>query len=150
MEPPMTTDTPKGSGEQINAIRKILADHNQPALSTPALWAIARYFAVPAPDAVEAVARAIAHAAWERMDEAREWDDLDEDGRDSYRHDDRAALSALPAQRDGVVHELTDVEAEAALTSEGIYVWGPDGERFERMFNVVMSARKTAPAGGGE
>ena len=33
-------------------------------------------------------------------------------------------------------------EIEAALTSEGIYVWGPDGERFERMFDVVMIGRR--------
>ena len=37
--------------------------------------------------------------------------------------------------------DLTDVEVEAALTSEGIHVWGPDGERFERMFAVVMKMR---------
>lgn len=94
-------------------------------------------------------------------------------GRETFIDDERyfkANWKALPGLRAVVVEEaqnwlaslpqaqggdrdaagLTDVEAEAALTSEGIFVWGPDGERFERMFNVVMSARKTAPAGGGE
>ena len=37
--------------------------------------------------------------------------------------------------------DLTDVEAEAALTSEGIHVWGPDGDRFQRMFATVMKMR---------
>lgn len=39
---------------------------------------------------------------------------------------------------------LDDVgfEVEAALQSEGIFVWGPDGERFERMFEVVMNIRR--------
>lgn len=40
-----------------------------------------------------------------------------------------------------VDHEVTDVEIEDALKSEGIYVWGPDGERFQRMFAVVMKLR---------
>lgn len=34
------------------------------------------------------------------------------------------------------------VEIETALTTEGIYVWGPDGERFERMFEAVMARRR--------
>lgn len=38
--------------------------------------------------------------------------------------------------------ELTDVEIEAALATEGIYVWGPDGEKFERMFRAVMHPRE--------
>lgn len=33
-------------------------------------------------------------------------------------------------------------EIETALTTEGIYVWGPDGERFERMFEAVMTKRR--------
>jgi len=37
--------------------------------------------------------------------------------------------------------QLADYEAEAALASEGVYVWGPDGEEFERMFRVAMEAR---------
>lgn len=41
--------------------------------------------------------------------------------------------------------ELTDIEMETALTSEGIHVWGPDGERFERMFAVVMKSRAIDP-----
>lgn len=41
-------------------------------------------------------------------------------------------------------YELSDIEAEDALTSEGIFVWGPDGERFERMFAVVMKRREAA------
>lgn len=43
--------------------------------------------------------------------------------------------------REGLESELADTEAEDALTSEGIGTWGPDGERFERMFAVVMKAR---------
>lgn len=49
-----------------------------------------------------------------------------------------AELEAMEA----LLGPLDDVGAEAttALTSEGIYVWGPDGERFECMFNVVMAS----------
>ena len=62
-----------------------------------------------------------------------------------------ALLAALVAERDGLAaklaridcHELTDVEIEAALTSEGVHTWGPDGERFERMFRAAMKARTT-------
>jgi len=39
---------------------------------------------------------------------------------------------------------LSDCEKEEALISEAIYVWGPDGERFERMFDVVMKSRIAA------
>jgi hypothetical protein len=46
--------------------------------------------------------------------------------------------------------KLLDYEIEEALVSEGIYVWGPDGERFERMFAVVMNARRAAIAAMGE
>lgn len=42
---------------------------------------------------------------------------------------------------DALRNELTDVEVEDALTSEGVFVWGPDGERFERMFKRVADAR---------
>lgn len=35
----------------------------------------------------------------------------------------------------------SDVEMEAALTGEGIYTWGPDGDRFLRMFAAVMAIR---------
>ncbi len=38
--------------------------------------------------------------------------------------------------------ELEDVEVEAALNSVGITVWGPDGERFQKMFAAAMSARQ--------
>jgi hypothetical protein len=50
--------------------------------------------------------------------------------------------------REGLAPDLTDTEAEDALTSEGIGTWGSDGERFERMFAVVMKAR--AALKGGE
>ena len=42
---------------------------------------------------------------------------------------------------DALNEQLTDVEIEDALVSEGIHTWGPDGERFERMFAVVMKLR---------
>lgn len=34
------------------------------------------------------------------------------------------------------------IEIEDALVSEGIFTWGSDGERFERMFEVVMTQRR--------
>lgn len=37
--------------------------------------------------------------------------------------------------------DVEDFEIEPALNAEGIFVWGPDGERFLRMFGVVMRAR---------
>lgn len=43
--------------------------------------------------------------------------------------------------------DLSDFEVETALTSEGIFCWGPDGERFERMFSVVMKARAAGEEG---
>lgn len=60
-----------------------------------------------------------------------------------------AEVAAIRVERDALEDrledvlspEVTDVEIEDALTSEGIYVWGPDGERFERMFAIVMKSR---------
>lgn len=54
-----------------------------------------------------------------------------------------AASSAKRAERAEklLAQDLTDVEVEAALTSEGILTWGPDGEIFERMFGIVMALR---------
>lgn len=46
----------------------------------------------------------------------------------------RIAEEALAAK-------LSDCELEDALTGEGIVVWGPDGERFARMFEKVMASR---------
>lgn len=46
-------------------------------------------------------------------------------------------------------HELSDCEIEDALKSEGIFVWGPDGERFQRMFAVVMKLRMDREPGNG-
>lgn len=43
---------------------------------------------------------------------------------------------------DALTTEIDDVEIEDALVSEGIHVWGPDGERFQRMFAVVMKLRR--------
>lgn len=37
---------------------------------------------------------------------------------------------------------LLDFEIEDALKAEKIYVWGPAGEQFERMFKVVMDLRR--------
>lgn len=45
------------------------------------------------------------------------------------------------ALEDALSEQLTDTEIEDALVSEGITTWGPDGERFERMFAVVMKLR---------
>ena len=36
---------------------------------------------------------------------------------------------------------LTDVELEAACHAVGIFVYGPDAERFEKMFDAAMTAR---------
>lgn len=60
-----------------------------------------------------------------------------------------AEVAAIRVERDALEDhledalspEVTDVEIEDALTSEGVYVWGPDGERFERMFAIVMKSR---------
>lgn len=49
------------------------------------------------------------------------------------------------ALADALSHELNDTEIEDAMKSEGIYTWGPDGERFERMFAVVMKLRGNQP-----
>lgn len=38
--------------------------------------------------------------------------------------------------------EISDSEAERVLASEGIYTWGPDAERFERMFAFLMKMRR--------
>lgn len=40
--------------------------------------------------------------------------------------------------------EVSDIEIEDALKAEGIYVWGLDGERFCRMFAIVMKLRADA------
>ena len=45
------------------------------------------------------------------------------------------------ALREVLSERLTDNEIEDALRSEGVTTWGPDGERFERMFAVVMKLR---------
>ena len=54
-------------------------------------------------------------------------------------HDEgaRAGIEAASSPLDE-----TALEIEDALVSEGIYMWGPDGERFERMFEVVMKQRR--------
>ena len=58
-----------------------------------------------------------------------------------------AEVLALRAKNErlrmGLSQGLTDIELEEALGSEGIFVWGPDGERFVRMFAVVMKGRIT-------
>lgn len=46
--------------------------------------------------------------------------------------------------------ELSDVEAEAALTGESIYVWGPDGDKFARMFAAAMKVRAAFTTKEGE
>ena len=43
--------------------------------------------------------------------------------------------------KDGSASKLTDVELEAALTEVGIFVYGPDAERFEKMFAAAMKCR---------
>jgi hypothetical protein len=60
--------------------------------------------------------------------------------------DQAAEIAALrqsqtDALEDALTEQLTDTEIEDALVSEGIYVWGPEGDRFERMFAVVMKLR---------
>jgi hypothetical protein len=59
-----------------------------------------------------------------------------------------------PTQSDALVEalseQLTDTEIEDALVSEGIHTWGPDGERFERMFAVVMRLRAALAKAEGQ
>jgi hypothetical protein len=54
----------------------------------------------------------------------------------------RQAAERIASLEAALAPELSDVEAEAALVSEGIHTWGPDAERFERMFAVVMRHRQ--------
>lgn len=64
-------------------------------------------------DPVERAAIAIANAALERGDEAYQWAVLDEDGRNSYRDDARAALASTPqpAVAEGVERVLGRAKA---------------------------------------
>ena len=54
------------------------------------------------------------------------------------------------ALREALSEQLTDTEIEDALVSEGIHTWGPDGERFERMFAVVMRLRAALAKAEGQ
>ncbi len=69
----------------------------------------------------------------------------------SCGYDDRVqdAYAALEAENRALrercerlgANEPDGVECEAALTGEGIHMWGPDGDRFVRMFAAAMKVR---------
>lgn len=103
---------------------------------------------------IEQVARAIDPAAWEvgQPIPTREAVVAYHSARQASIAKARAILPIIKAERirggemvkEAALAKLDEdgSEIEAALTSEGIYVWGPDGERFERMFDVVMIGRR--------
>jgi len=110
----------------------------------------------------KAIARAICEEYYGCPDELVVTFPIDEDGEMRRKDVPRLettdahgqAQTALQAIKDSgyaVVPEkemhlpLDDIglEVEDALRSEGIYCWGAEGERFERMFEVVMKTRRT-------
>ena len=51
-------------------------------------------------------------------------------------------IEALEAENERLRStNLTDVELEAACHAVGIFLYGPDAERFEKMFDAAMTAR---------
>lgn len=91
------------------ALRDVILKYLQPDTPSPVTDETALSGEV---DPVERAAIAIANAALERGDEAYQWAVLDEDGRNSYRDDARAALASTPPASAGTVEQAVAAERE--------------------------------------